>query len=284
MDSALHERSLRAIHDDPEAVGWSDEVRDHVRGCAVCEKTQRALTMLRERLRARAQKESPSPALMAGIRRRIEEETRSAAGSAARPRRVVAPRTRSTLAAVAAALLVGVALGWIVAGGLDEVRTTPLGTTRVGDEVARTVADYLEDVNHDRYLLDRMGRPLELVTDSAEEASAWLGHGLGFDLSLGDTPADYELRGARIWHTVSRLSALAVYEDGEASVSVFAVPRIGIDFEALAPIEHDGRRYWTATSWDHRGVAWVDGDLAWSAVSTLDRQALLEWVEEYRTP
>jgi len=61
------------------------------------------------------------------------------------------------------------------------------------------------------------------------------------------------------------------------------VPVDGLDFGATAPIAGRGPdRLWFQEGWGFNGVAWLDGELAWSAVGDLDRDSLIEWVRIYR--
>jgi hypothetical protein len=167
---------------------------------------------------------------------------------------------------VPTALAAGLALGF----GLGQMlgREDPL----------LTVDAYLYDVTHDRYLLERTGRPLEMRISAEDEASEWLSHGLGLDVTVPKSPEGWELEGVRVWHTLSRLSALAVYMDGqEHRIVVFAVPVEDLVFEGATSVSRDGRTYFLGEGWGNQGVVWREGDLAWATVADIPVDELLDW-------
>lgn len=241
--------------------------------------------ILQERLRGLPSARQRAPET---LRRRLQEEF---GASAPRPREE-APRTGrpavggSSAARIpwlwkwfvpSTALVAGILLGLALATGPHRF-AGPRG------EVPVTVQDYLRDVTHDGYLITQLSRPLELTSRDPQEASNWLDGGLPFTVALGHAPAGWQLQGARIWHTVSRLSALAEYSDEQGTkVLLFAVPAAEVDFTKAK--KHDTRQgpVYEGQGWGFQGLAWRSGELAWSVVSTLPTAGLLDWLSAYRS-
>ena len=152
-----------------------------------------------------------------------------------------------------------------------------------GKEVPVTVQNYLDDVTHDGYLFAQLTRPVELASSDPGQASAWLDQGLPFATPLSAPPAGWQLEGVRIWHTVSRLSALVEMTDGHGEhLLLFAVPAAEITFDPATAVPTSQGPVYPGQGWGYQAVAWKSGDLAWSAVSTLPRERLLSWLKAYR--
>ena len=256
-----HHRALESIHDDPQGTTWEPQVAEHVARCPGCQKTVEALRTFVGSMRARTQWTAP-PELVARVCQTVQTQNRSR------------QRRRVLMTWVPAALAAGLALGF----GLGRLGG-PAPTNRlVDDRIVRTVDEYLFDTNHDRYLIAEGDVPFELRTNDVDAAAAWLGRGLGFDVALAEAPDGFGLEGVRLWHTVSRLSALAHYRGDTGSVTVFAVPRAGLEFSS-APTVDD---LWIDADWGFTSAAWIDDGLAWCASADLPREDLVEWVRAYR--
>lgn len=280
---SVHERSVKTIQAEPDPGRWDQATREHARECTECASTAQASATMRDRLRKLDSSRASAPASLrqrlarsiqedAAIAREAEElqergraaptPTRVSAGSRPRAPRAVWPRW-----AVPSALAAGLALG--------------VGLTQMlGDGRSALTADhYLDDVTHDRYLLERTGRPLELEIAAEDEASRWLSHGLGIDVRLPESPEGWRLEGVRVWHTLSRLSAMAVYADAERRrIVVFAVPVEDLVFEGKRSESRGGRTYFLGEGWDNLGVVWREGELAWAAVADMPAEDLLAWI------
>jgi anti-sigma factor RsiW len=269
VERALHELSLRSIQENPERNSWPAEVREHVRDCERCQKTLEASLLLRVGLKKTSSDAAPEE-LRARVYRRL------------RQRLSPAPRSHARLSGVGIAigLAVGIALG--IAIGLSWRGRLPSPTPKVVDGlVLRNVDDYLFDVTHDRHLLDGTGKPIEHVADDPADLSRWLSQGLGFDVRLGTSPAGWRLRGGRVWHTLSRISAMAEYDRGDRHLDVFAVPSEGID-RSRNVARRVGEDVWVGEAWSYRAVAWHDRGLLWSVVGKLPEDEMLEWVAKFR--
>jgi hypothetical protein len=284
---ARHQRTLRALKADPDVSRLDPQLRQHLEKCNDCQETLDASVALRARLRQHLSVEAPS-GLVRTLRARVEAleaqaqqfalQTQAGQGerpTEARPARSEAISRRAWLwGAVPAALAAGIVLGILL--------SRPEPTVRDG-EVIKTIAEYLEDVTHDRHLLERTGRPYEIAATDPAEASEWLSRGLGFDVELPASLPDWELAGIRVWHTVSRLSALAGYEDPAGTeIMVFAVPASELLPRGLEPVTTSAGPAWIDEGWSQTGVAWLENGLAWSAVAPLPRSELLEWTTTYR--
>ncbi len=276
----LHHQSLHWVQTNADSESWPAEVRDHVSQCECCQRSATASLQLRAGLK-RSQSPAAPPELLAQVRQRLAPEPSIPSLPQPAPPRSSAPfltRRAWVPAALAAGLILGIGLGPLLRSGGGRI-----GPKVINGQVVKTIGDYLSDVTHDRYLLDRTGRPIEMPSRDRGELSRWLTDGTGFELALGTEPAGWELEGGRVWHTVSRISALAEYADGAHRITVFAVPAQGIQSSGFDSQRVAGSELWTHEAWSFRGVAWFDQDLVWSAVSDLPLDSLVDWVGSYRS-
>jgi len=178
-------------------------------------------------------------------------------------------------AALAAGLVLGVVLGPLL-------RSHDASTPQVvNGEVVQSVRDCLFDVAHDRHLLERTGRPIEHPGSDLTEVSHWLSEATGFEVRLGVPPRGWRLSGGRVWHTVSRISALAEYDLDGRRITIFAVPATEIVFDHSDDLLV-AENMWSKGAWSSQAVTWYDGRLLWSAVSDLPQADLVEWARGYR--
>lgn len=268
----IHARSLIEIQRDPDSQNWEPGIRAHVGECAECARTAEASQLLRERLAERGRVRAPDT-LVASLRRAAaEREPAPAAPRATRPSGPLPTRWAAPLAMAA-----GLVFGLLLRPALEGLQ--PGGS----DEVPRSVAEYMDDVTHDRYLFDRLGRPIEVTMSDPAEASQWLSSGLNLDIDVPPSPGDWEMQGLRVWHTVGRLAALVVYDDPSGErIAVTAVPLENMSFDDIAPTSTSAGDFYAAEGWGHQGVIWQEGIWAWSAVAPLPPQELLDWAVAYR--
>lgn len=272
----IHTRSLLEIETNPDRESWATAIRDHVSSCNACRATHEASLRLRMGIRANMHV-TPPLGLLERVRTQMPGEVEGSSTSPS-PRSVRPGRWAQRIwipAALAAGLVLGVGIG-------AQLRGDHAGRPRIVDNlVIQNVGDYLFDVNHDRYLLDRAGQPIEHPGSSHTEMSQWLSKVTGFEVHLGTAPPRFQLSGGRLWHTVSRVSALAEYDGVDHRVTVYAVPSAGIgltDFDRLR-VAGD---MWMDEAWSFRAVAWHDEGLLWSAVSDLPPKELVDWALVYR--
>lgn len=281
-----HARIFEKIQLYPEPASWDEETRAHLAQCARCRAAAESFQILRERLpRLESSRASAPPSLRLGLGEALAGAVAGAEHEAlGRTRRrtgqgwVARASWRWRWLVPSSTLAAGILLGFALANWSPS-HSSPSS----GGEVSATVLDYLQDVTHDGFLIAQLQRPLELLSHDSHEVSTWLDQGLPFSPALGEAPPGWQLQGARIWHTVSRLSALAEYRDGQgAVVLLFAVPAAQIDFTRAKKHQSQQGPLYEGQSWGYQGLAWRDGDLAWSAVSTLTTAALLDWLSAYR--
>lgn len=263
MTDSTHQDALTAIHDDPKGETWTPEVTAHVGRCEPCQKTLKALQSFVTSMRRRTTTVQAPAELVATVCRSVQaEQTKS-------QRR----RQKIVEFLVPTALAAGLAIGFLLPRGADP--TVPGG-------LVPNMTVLLDDTLHDRLLLDDANTGMEFASDDAASVSAWLSDELGFGVRLPAAPANWELRGGRVWHTAGAMSALAEYENDGDVVTVFARPRSGLLIEDVPEDAPEGATMsWRLESGDHRGVAWVDGDLAWVAVGSGSMEELAAWVEGF---
>ena len=160
--------------------------------------------------------------------------------------------------AMAASLTFGVVLG-------NRFELSPAPMPNEVGEVQASVGNYLHDVTHDHYLFDRIQRPLEVEMSEAAPLSDWLSSALAFDFRLPAESGPFALEGGRVWHTVGRLSAMAVYRAADGTrVVLFAVPAENMTLDGAESQMVAGTQVFSGDSWGHEGRAWIQGDLALS--------------------
>ncbi len=275
---SLDERQhCRAVELDPHGITWDEPTRAHADECPDCAALRRGAADLAARLRELPLLAAPLPA---PLRARMLAELEGAPRDVSRPgageersgtRRWSAPRRIALPLALAASLTLGVVLG----------RYADLLPTRLSAEVPRNVGMYIEDVTHDHYLLERIGRPLEVFITDQRDLSDWLGESLSFRIELPAPRAGYRLQGGRVWHTVGRLSALASYEiaDGQRLV-LFAVPAQNLDLEGAPSSQVKGWRVFSGQGWEREARVWIDGDLAMALVAPAGRLPA-DWADAF---
>lgn len=255
----------REIQLDPRPGSWTRSQREHAGVCPGCGSFLASLAALTERLRGLS---STTRALPEPLRRQLLSRLDEAPGPApatgsgpARSRRSgpKAPgRTFRSLAPLGMAA--SLALGVFLENRFD-LAPAPM-PAEVG-EVQATVGDYIHDVTHDHYLFERIRRPLEVEMAEAGRLSEWLSASLDFELRLPSESGSLALEGGRVWHTVGRLSAMAVYRaDDGTRVVLFAVPAENLTPDGAESQWIAGTRVFHGGSWGHEARAWIQGDLA----------------------
>jgi len=203
-------------------------------------------------------------------------EAEATPGGGAAPRGVVLPmlpRWRKLIypTALAASLVLG-----FISGG-----RYVLGDFGGNTQVERTIGMYIEDVTHDHYLIERIGRPLEVAMSDEADLSAWLSESLSFPIELPQTGNEFALEGGRVWHTVGRLSAMASYlgEDGSRTI-LFGVPAANLELKGADSSVIGGRTVFQGEAWGREARVWIEGDLALALVS-LDGRMPAGWSTEF---
>ena len=253
------------IQQDPRPEAWSDTLREHAGTCPHCRSFLRTLAALRERL-------GQLPVATAKLPGRLRERMLNSLNDTTEPRLEVVTGTEAPAAQrparrrlslgllVPAAMAASLALGVVLEKRFDFALP---GSTEQLAEAPATMGQYLHDVTHDHYLIERIGRPLEVAITGAGPLSDWLSHALAFDFQLPARAEGLSLEGGRVWHTVGRLSAMASYRTADgAQILLFAVPAENLDLTGTSSEVIHGTRVFSGGSWGHEGRAWIDGDLA----------------------
>jgi hypothetical protein len=255
------DRQCRLIQTDPRGESWDGEARSHATACPSCRAFLESTAELGQRLRVLPAMAAPMPgtlreSLLAQLAASVDEPVAS-------PRLGLAPRSRRLQRilmpmALAASLVLGVMLG----------HNVDFGFSRAPAEVNRTIGMYIQDVTHDHYLIERIGRPLEVALTDPGALSSWLSESLSFPFQLPATGSAFTLKGGRVWHTVGRLSAMAAYEteNGDRTI-LFAVPARNLELRGADSSVIGKTRVFIGRGWEREARVWIEGDLAMALVA-----------------
>lgn len=254
---SFDDRQCRLIQTDPGGASWDEDLRAHAAACPACAAYLAETAALGERLRALPSMAAPMPE---ALRARLLAELEQAVEPVGSRLKVLPRPLRRAFVplALAASLVLGVFLG----------HHHDFGFSKAPAEVNRTIGMYIEDVTHDHYLIERIGRPLEVAITDREALSNWLSESLSFHIELPRTTRAFRLDGGRVWHTVGRLSAMAAYdtEDG-GRVILFAVPARNLELRGASSSMIKGWRVFTGHGWEREARVWIEGDLAMALVA-----------------
>lgn len=265
-------RHCRAIELDPRGDTWDEATREHAASCPACAAQVQGVADLARRLRQVPSLSAPMPAASRSrMLKALDAPGADDGAFSARARRSWLPRRAAVPLALAATLVLGMVLGRNVETLLPMRHA----------EVHRDIGMYIHDVTHDHYLLERIGRPLEVAITDRAALSDWLAASLNFRLELPAPRPGYRLQGGRVWHTVGRLSALASYESAAGDrVVLFAVPAHNLDLAGAESATVSGRRVFSGLGWDREARVWIDGDLAMALVAPAGRLPA-DWAEAF---
>lgn len=244
----------REIRLDPRPASWSAAQREHAGACPGCRSFLASVTTLGERLLGLS---SANGAMPAEMRQRLLSRLDGSARPAPRRPALFGRGARYLVpVAMAASLACGVVLG----NRFDPAPAPPPGEE---GEVRASMGEYIRDVTHDHFLFDRIQRPLEVSLTEAGPLSEWLSAALAFEVRLPSDPGTFTLEGGRVWHTVGRLSAMAVYRAADDTRFVlFAVPARNMTPNGAESQRIRGREVFSGSGWGHEARAWMQGDLA----------------------
>lgn len=261
MDNSTE--TCREIRLDPRPGNWTPEQREHVGRCPGCRSFLASLTALGERLLGLPSANRKMPdALRRELLARLNESSGPQFDTARGKSRATRPALfgRGIRYLVPVAMAASLTFGVVLENRYD-IAPTPM-PNELG-EVQASVGDYLHDVTHDHYLFDRIQHPLEVEMSEASALSEWLSGALAFDFRLPADSGSFALEGGRVWHTVGRLSAMAVYRTADGTrVVLFAVPAENMTLDGAESRVIGQKRVFRGSSWGHEGRAWIQGDLA----------------------
>ena len=245
MSCAAPRERVHAWLDGELSIEASLEAEAHVRDCAECAAAYRSAVALREALRGAG--------LVAAPPESLEARLRASLGREGRPARRGVP----VWAAVAAALVAGVALGTLL---------TPLRETLRSRSVDEAVV-----AAHVRALAEG---PLVTVASSDQHTvKPWFAGKVDFSPKVKDLAADgFPLRGGRVDRLGGRPVAALAYGRAKHVIDLFVwVPPPGASTAASA-VEIRGLHI----------VRWLDGDLGYAAVSDLNETELRAFADLVR--
>ena len=174
------------------------------------------------------------------------------------------------------------ALVLVLISGYNYMRT--IGYFAPTGEVPINMGRFVDDVGHDAFLYSRNDQSLELLTDDPVRVREWFNTRLDYPVNVpAKLYGGYKLEGARLWHTVFRLSAFARYQTpvGEP-VALFVISSDTLADEGARTVQWDGRTYHVGESFRYNAVAWKDSEFAYALVSGLDINALVRMAEGFR--
>ena len=250
----------RQVQLDPRPENWNRAQQEHVGLCPGCRSFLSSLGALGERLLGlESTRETMPDNLRARLLGGLEE-------AAAPTPRVIQGRPARRPESAASRWLVPLAMAACLVLGIMLEKQFDFGAPGLPDKVAEAPASfgaYIDDVTHDHFLLERIGRPLEVEMAAAQPLSDWLSHSLAFDFALPAETGSLQLEGGRVWHTVGRLSAMAAYRAPDGSrVVLFAIPAENLEASGAECRNIAGKQVFCGESWGHEARVWVEGDLA----------------------
>jgi anti-sigma factor RsiW len=173
------------------------------------------------------------------------------------------------------------ALVLVLISGYNYLRT--LGYFAPAGEMPATMGRFVDDVGHDAYLYSLQRQTFELVTQSPEDVRAWFSSRLDFAVQVpGDLSGGYTMQGIRLWHTVSRLSALVHYTDSQdRGVTLFVISASNLADHGGRPVERAGRNYHLGESFQYNAVAWQAQGTAYALVAQIPPEELLDIADSF---
>jgi anti-sigma factor RsiW len=176
------------------------------------------------------------------------------------------------------------ALVLVLISGYNYLRT--LGYFHPGGEVPINMGRFVDDVGHDAFLYSRNDQTLEVLTDSPPTVREWFNTRLDFPVIVPERlPGGYVLEGARLWHTVSRLSAFARYQTPAGDwVALFLISSNNLADQGGRTVRAERRTYRTGESFQYNAVAWKESEAAYALVGRLDTDELVRLAEVFEAP
>jgi anti-sigma factor RsiW len=174
------------------------------------------------------------------------------------------------------------ALVLVMISGYNYLRT--MGYFHPTGEVPINMGRFVEDVGHDAFLYSRNDQTLEVLTGSPASVRRWFDTRLDFPVNVpGGLPGGYVLEGARLWHTVSRLSAFARYRTPAGDwVALFLISSDNLADQGARIVQGYGHTYRVGESFQYNAVAWKEGEAAYALVGRLDTDELVRMAEGFR--
>ena len=254
----------------------SDELRapgqlvdGHIKGCASCRSTYRLRLIATESMAAKAAGAVAGDDLKRRIFSALDRET----GEAPAPKGRWAFSWRNLLRPHPAWAALATVL--VLVSGYNYLRT--MGYFSPSGEMPADMARFVADVGHDAFLQTRQPQTFELVTHDPRATRTWFADRLDFPVRApAELPGGYTIGGVRLWHTVSRLSALVGYEGpGTEPVSLFVISSANLADSSGQTVRQGNRTFHVGESFQFNVVAWQEGPCAYALVGLLSTDDLL---------
>lgn len=153
------------------------------------------------------------------------------------------------------------------------VTVTLFVANRAGTSANGTLADVLVD---DFVHFVTGAKPLQVVSADAEEVSRWLREQTALAVRVPSVdPAIGRLEGGRKCKINDKPAAFAIYQVGEATVSVVALQESDEALAHMKRIDRDGHTHWVDHCRGHTVLACRRGELIYAIVSRLPEESLL---------
>ncbi|HEX7616952.1 MAG TPA: zf-HC2 domain-containing protein [Thermoanaerobaculia bacterium] len=244
MTCAVPRERVHAWVDGELSVEAALEAESHARDCAECAAAYRSAVALREALRGAGLVAAPPESLEARLRARLGRED------------VPARRGIPAWAAVAAALVLGAALGALVAPLRETIRSRSLDETLV-EAHARALST---------------GPLTEVASSDQHTVKPWFAGKLDFSPKVKDLAAEgFPLTGGRVDRLGGRPAAALAYRRSKHVIDLFV-------WVAPSP----SRAVLTSRVRGLDVVRWTEDDLAYAAVSDLNESELLAFADLVR--
>jgi len=220
------------------------EAERHARSCTECAAAYRRAVALREAIRGAGLAAAPPASLEARVRARLEADGSRRSGGV------------PAWAAVAAALVLGAALGALVGPLREAIRARGLDESLVGAHVRALAA----------------GPLIEVASSDQHTVKPWFAGKVDFSPKVKDLSAEgFPLAGGRVDRIGGRTAAALAYGRAKHVIDLFVwVERAATPGSATLRV---------------RGinvVRWTEGDLAYAAVSDLNETELLAFADLVR--
>lgn len=168
----------------------------------------------------------------------------------------------------------------LLVAGYTHMRT--LGYFSPTGQAPADMARFIHDVGHDAFLYTRGQQSLELDTTDPVTAGAWFDDRVEFPVQVPGSLASAHLEGVRLWHTVSRLSALVSYALPDGShVTLFMVSAKNLADSGGDEVAGASRTYRAGKSYEYNVVSWQEGEVAYALVGHLSTEELTAMADTF---
>jgi anti-sigma factor RsiW len=254
-------------------------VRAHTQKCETCGHVLRLRTLTSESLASTRDRVQASPEFRRSLLDAIDREAASLATA-----RTAEPRKKPSFWQFLfrpSPVWAAAALVLVLVSGFNYMRT--MGYLLPAGETPADMAVFVHDVGHDAFLYARHSQTLEIETGDPAAVRDWFAPRLDFPVNApAALPGGYSMQGARLWHTVARLSAFVSYTSADGDkISLFVISAHNLAGTGAREIERGGRTYHAGKSFQFNVVSWQQGGAAYALVGKIPIDTLLEIAAGY---